>query len=58
MKRAKRRWWWIGAIVIVVVVAATAAVVVARAGRSQGVRYLTATAVTGSIARPSKPTSP
>ncbi len=51
MKRAKRRWWWIGAIVIVVVVAATAAVVVARAGRSQGVRYLTATAVTGSIAK-------
>jgi multidrug efflux pump subunit AcrA (membrane-fusion protein) len=51
MKRAKRRWRWIAAIVILVAVAATAGLFVLRSGKSRAVRYLTATAATGSIAK-------
>ncbi len=51
MKRGKRRWWLVAVIVVLVAAAATAGVFLARAGKAQGVRYLTATAGTGSIVK-------
>jgi hypothetical protein len=51
MKRGKRRWWWRAVIVVVVVAGVTAGVVLLGSSKAQGVRYLTATAATGSIAK-------
>ena len=52
MKRGKRRRWWLPVIVVVVVAGATTAgVLLLSSDKAQAVRYLTAKASTGSIAK-------
>ncbi len=51
MKRGKRRWWKIGVIAVVVAVAVTAGALLLGSSKAQAVRYLTAKAGTGTIAK-------
>lgn len=51
MKRGKRRWWWPAVIVVVVAAGVTAGVLLLGSSKAQAVRYLTATASTGSIVK-------
>jgi HlyD family secretion protein/Putative peptidoglycan binding domain len=51
MKRGKRRWWKVALIGVVVAVAVTAGALLLGSSKAQAVRYLTAKAGTGTIAK-------
>ncbi len=51
MKRGKRRWWWLLVSVVVVGAGVAAGVLLLGSKKAEAVRYLTAKATTGSIAK-------
>lgn len=51
MKRGKRRWRWVAVSVLVVAAGATAGLLLLTGSKAQALRYLTATASKGTIAR-------